>query len=850
MSEQGRTFATTSPATPKKGEPNQASKPKQSPPNDGQRTIDNGESRCDNKAEPQDELEHSGTGAPASPSDKVDRQSDESTLSVLINATSDLLEQAAAQSETTTTAGQQQATTIVPASPTCRYRPQKYCAVCGDKAIACNFNAVTCESCKAFFRRNAFKEQRLKCLFDNCCLIDRVTRRFCSKCRLLKCFQIGMKREWILTDEQKQIKRVKIMQNKKCKSSVNQSDEDHDNMTTSNSSSPIKRPQQQVVVNSVRYSGSAASLKNAGNGAIETKDAATSCPEEHERLYCSLASQCQYCSLRLAGNHQYQYHHHHHHRHHQVQVAACTMQHYSPAATGGSLGATSGGQHLLPTANGYPLPQTMVADEQQAVGQNLHQLQRSINNAPRVVGVSRSSSSGSGSPALACCCLETANGLGQQAPQLHVMTPSQAPISVLHLVSPADSMYGGLIGAQHLLPNAGSPGSGDFAQTAATASYPQNFPSQQARESVNSSQSADITLLDGTGFGCQVTTAKQVAPAGQQLSNGDRSTMPEGGELNREDSPLNDSEPANGSARQANDDNESLLISKPAGADCQGVILESTSLLLANGESTSTTGGANQESDEYLTWNDELYRKPAYSESDLRERLQKLEFLESEQILIAEMIEATRFMFETSNEQRCQNSLNEIVQFCDAALRRLIKTVKQINAFRMLNMDDQIILLKAACFKILLLRSTYHYLDDVEGWRDTKGKIMRLDILKEAKKSLVYDRHYELVNKIPEPLRRDRLIMSIMSMALLFDPTVDLKHSKSVSLDNTLYLFTLRKYLILTQPDPLSKYESLVSALKVINSCTEEYNVFFSKDFQPEQITPLLIEIFDISTAN
>ena len=33
----------------------------------------------------------------------------------------------------------------------------KLCLVCGDKALGYNFNAVSCESCKAFFRRNAFK---------------------------------------------------------------------------------------------------------------------------------------------------------------------------------------------------------------------------------------------------------------------------------------------------------------------------------------------------------------------------------------------------------------------------------------------------------------------------------------------------------------------------------------------------------------------------------------------------------------------------------------------------------------------------------------------------------------------
>lgn len=34
---------------------------------------------------------------------------------------------------------------------------KKSCRVCGDKAFSVNFNVITCESCKAFFRRNALK---------------------------------------------------------------------------------------------------------------------------------------------------------------------------------------------------------------------------------------------------------------------------------------------------------------------------------------------------------------------------------------------------------------------------------------------------------------------------------------------------------------------------------------------------------------------------------------------------------------------------------------------------------------------------------------------------------------------
>ena len=42
----------------------------------------------------------------------------------------------------------------------------KVCGVCGDKALGCNFDAISCESCKAFFRRNALKEKVSNVLSD------------------------------------------------------------------------------------------------------------------------------------------------------------------------------------------------------------------------------------------------------------------------------------------------------------------------------------------------------------------------------------------------------------------------------------------------------------------------------------------------------------------------------------------------------------------------------------------------------------------------------------------------------------------------------------------------------------
>ncbi|KAF5288630.1 hypothetical protein FQA39_LY15325 [Lamprigera yunnana] len=90
----------------------------------------------------------------------------------------------------------------------------KICGVCGDKALGYNFNAVTCESCKAFFRRNALTNKEFKCPFSQQCDITLVTRRFCQRCRLEKCFSIGMRKDYIMSEEDKVLKRQKIAENR------------------------------------------------------------------------------------------------------------------------------------------------------------------------------------------------------------------------------------------------------------------------------------------------------------------------------------------------------------------------------------------------------------------------------------------------------------------------------------------------------------------------------------------------------------------------------------------------------------------------------------------------------------
>ncbi|XP_050417545.1 nuclear hormone receptor HR96 [Patella vulgata] len=91
-------------------------------------------------------------------------------------------------------------------------KKDKTCLVCGDRALGYNFNAISCESCKAFFRRNAHKTIRGRC--EGKCEVTIESRSFCKRCRQAKCFSVGMRRDMILNDHQKKARKQKIIINK------------------------------------------------------------------------------------------------------------------------------------------------------------------------------------------------------------------------------------------------------------------------------------------------------------------------------------------------------------------------------------------------------------------------------------------------------------------------------------------------------------------------------------------------------------------------------------------------------------------------------------------------------------
>ncbi|NWI69995.1 VDR protein, partial [Todus mexicanus] len=90
----------------------------------------------------------------------------------------------------------------------------RICGVCGDKATGFHFNAMTCEGCKGFFRRSMKRKAMFTCPFNGDCKITKDNRRHCQACRLKRCVDIGMMKEFILTLEEVQRKREMILKRK------------------------------------------------------------------------------------------------------------------------------------------------------------------------------------------------------------------------------------------------------------------------------------------------------------------------------------------------------------------------------------------------------------------------------------------------------------------------------------------------------------------------------------------------------------------------------------------------------------------------------------------------------------
>ncbi|CAF1496859.1 unnamed protein product, partial [Adineta steineri] len=95
------------------------------------------------------------------------------------------------------------------------------CQVCGDEASIINYGALTCLSCRTFFRRNGFNTKDVYlCRFGAKCELTKLSRKHCAACRLAKCLAVGMSSDLIRKEDLTSPKRKEDLTGLKRKSTT------------------------------------------------------------------------------------------------------------------------------------------------------------------------------------------------------------------------------------------------------------------------------------------------------------------------------------------------------------------------------------------------------------------------------------------------------------------------------------------------------------------------------------------------------------------------------------------------------------------------------------------------------
>lgn len=128
-----------------------------------------------------------------------------------------------------------------------------------------------------------------------------------------------------------------------------------------------------------------------------------------------------------------------------------------------------------------------------------------------------------------------------------------------------------------------------------------------------------------------------------------------------------------------------------------------------------------------------------------------------------------------------------LINLTAIAVRRMIKMVKKINAFKNLCQEDQVALLKGGCTEMMILRSMMQYDVDHSIWTIPQSQEMmssiKGDILKLASNN-VYEEYDQFIRTFDVRLRKDENIILILSAIILFTPSqTKIVHSDVVSLE-------------------------------------------------------------------
>lgn len=700
----------------------------------------------------------------------------------------------------------------------------KVCMVCGDKSLGYNFNAVTCESCKAFFRRNALSSKEFTCPFTDNCDISVVTRRFCQKCRLEKCFSIGMKKEYIMSEEDKILKKMKIEQNRakrkpstthqqvtipqkiKRENGISLDGDSWEGSTnnrtntlsptaSSNSSSSRSEsftPSSSFDLNEM-FPVISSSTNNpekivpkpfpdADASSSEIVECLVDYPEDASKLINHLMKtpkeavevvtkilSCQKDAMRLIG--------------HLISQPGDALKIISKIMNSPFDALTVFTKFMSSPTDALEIIAKIASSPQECV-QFIQQLMNSPEDALQIMNKFMNS------PAEA---LKMLNKMVNHSSSVDSTTKCKEEPPVTIEVEDENNI-------------------------ATSLQSPVQSP-------IANKENPMIKSMLDTQLNDSPHSATVISPTREEDNNDSQEIQ----EIDKIDSPES-SETLHSILNTMND------FSVPQHSSLESVIDEAIKL-------------------EYETVNSLAPSTSNNRELNDAERAKLNELIVANKALYAPLDEDLSGLDECSikaNQNSQDPQLLKIINLTAIAIRRLIKMSKKINAFKNMCQEDQVALLKGGCTEMMILRSVMQY-DDADRctWKiphsEEAMSSITVDVLKLAKGN-VYEAHESFIRTFEPQWRQDENIILILCAIVLFTPgrpkTI---HSDVLKLEQNSYYYLLRRYLESVYPGCVAKSTFLKLIQKVIElQRLNEVIISVYLDVNPSQVEPLLREIFDL----
>ena len=229
---------------------------------------------------------------------------------------------------------------------------------------------------------------------------------------------------------------------------------------------------------------------------------------------------------------------------------------------------------------------------------------------------------------------------------------------------------------------------------------------------------------------------------------------------------------------------------------------------------------------------------------------------ESNQKKLLEVIHAFQKSFDCPITKKIVNSPTntDFLNMADASVRRLVKMAKQLQCFRMLKSEDQVVLLKGSVLEVLVLRSVKLFDPKTMNWNIPGGSGVLQRITAEHmqstnSKSITFMHQYiQFARGVMSATRRDNVILMMIMILTIFSPDRDGLINKSIihSIQED-YAAVLQEFIQVNHPRDRVMFARVIQKLADIRDL-QEVHTSMLQNAQLSDLEPLIVEIFDLSS--